>query len=164
MEYNTAILSLGYITNPERTKALLLYHNGSMSDFSYGKYNGYSDFVNPTESAYEAFARVVKKHTNLTVRKAQFRGSVHWPNFRDANKSFFAQIFVCHDYEGIPLQFNSLGQNRWVTVSELLRGDLPIWEGDKHLLPLVFDDKKTTFHGYMPYERGVPRGWYYQRG
>ena len=162
--YNSTIVSLGYLTNPEKTRTMLLYHNANMNDYSYGKYNGYSTHVQTNESSYEAFCRAVLEQTNLTVRQAQFRGSVHWPHFKDPYKSFFAQIFLCSDYEGIPLQFNNLGQNRWLTVTEVLRGDVPVWDGDKHFLPMVFDDNKMPFHGYMPYEKGVPRGWFFQRG
>lgn len=164
MKYNTAIVTLGYVVSPDRSRAMMMYHNANSRDLSYGKYNGYSDFLRNNESAYEAFCRVVNERTNLTVRKAQFRGSIHWPHFKEQNKSFFAQIFVTSDYEGIPCQYNELGQNRWVTVGEILRNEIPVWEGDKHFLPLVFDKNPTPFHGYMPYERGLPRAWFYQRG
>lgn len=163
MEYNATVIVLGYILSPDKTKALMLYHNASPSDLSYGKYNGYSDELRSTESTYETFQRCVLEQTGLTVRKARFRGSIHWPNFRDRRKSFFGQIFVCDEYEGIPKEFNTHGNNRWVTISEMMRGDVPIWDGDKHFLPLVFDKEAAPFHGYMPYERGVPRDWFVQR-
>ena len=163
MEYNACILSLGYVLSRDKTKALLLFHNSNPNDFSYGKYNGYSDFVRSNESALECFERSVMEMTGLKVRNSRFRGSVHWPNFKQSQKSFFSQIFICDDYENIYKEFNLLGQNRWVTVSELLRGDVPIWEGDKHFLPLVFDKDPAPFHGYMPYERGVPRDWFFKR-
>ena len=162
--YNTALVALGYVLSTDRTKVLMVHHNANSSDVSYGKHNGYSDFVGNEESPYEAFCRTVLENTSLTVRKAEFRGSVVWPNFKDTGKSFFSQIFITSDYEGIPKQYNNMGTNRWWTVTELLRGDVPIWEGDKQFLPLVFDKNKEPFHGYMPYERGVPRAWFFKRG
>ena len=163
MEYNTSILSLGYILSSDKRKVMMMFHNANANDLSYGKYNGYSDFVRPNESSIECFQRAVNEMTGLTVRKTRFRGAIHWPNFRQQQKSFFAQIFLCEDYEGMPKEFSTLGQNRWVTITEVLRGDLPIWEGDKYFLPLVFDRDPTPFHGYMPYEKGMPRDWFVQR-
>lgn len=163
MDYNASILSLGYILSKDKTKVMMLFHNANANDFSYGKYNGYSDFIRPNESALEAFQRVVAEMAGVKTRHVRFRGGIHWPNFKQHHKSFFAQIFVCDDYEGIPKEFNALGQNRWVSITELLRGDVPIWEGDKHFLPLVFDQNPTPFHGYMPYEKGMPRDWFVQR-
>lgn len=162
--YNTALVSLGYVLSPDKTKVLMLYHNANSSDISYGKFNGYSDFVRNNESPYESFVRAVAEQTGLIVRKAEFRGDVLWPNFRDQGKSFFSQIFITTDYEGIPKQYTDKGKNQWWTISQVLRGDVPIWDGDKHFLPLVFDNKKEPFHGYMPYERGVPKGWFFKRG
>ena len=39
--------------------------------------------------------------------------------------------------------------------------DLPLWEGDRHFLPLVFDDAVPQFHGVMPYRDGRPVSWTY---
>ena len=38
-----------------------------------------------------------------------------------------------------------------------------MWEGDRHFLPLVFDDDPRAFHGVMPYKDGRPTGWRYSR-
>jgi 8-oxo-dGTP diphosphatase len=38
---------------------------------------------------------------------------------------------------------------------------LPLWEGDRHFLPLVFDFAARPFHGVMPYLNGSPTGWHY---
>ncbi|MFN5604768.1 MAG: 7,8-dihydro-8-oxoguanine triphosphatase, partial [Actinomycetes bacterium] len=40
---------------------------------------------------------------------------------------------------------------------------LPMWEGDRHFLPLVFDDDPRAFHGVMPYAHGRPTGWSFER-
>ena len=40
---------------------------------------------------------------------------------------------------------------------------LPMWAGDRHLLPLVFDDDPRPFHGVMPYVDGRPASWTYHR-
>ena len=43
------------------------------------------------------------------------------------------------------------------------RADLPMWEGDRHFVPLVFDDDPRAFHGTMPYDRDQPKSWTYER-
>ena len=41
--------------------------------------------------------------------------------------------------------------------------DLPMWAGDRHFVPLVFDDDPRTFHGTMPYDASEPLSWSYER-
>jgi len=162
--YNTAIVAIGYILSKDKKNILLLHHNTDAADISYGKHNGYSDFVRIHETPYEAFVRAVREQTGLVIEKATFRGSIMWPDFHDEGKAFFSQIFVATEYEGEPAQYNVSGQNRWWSVEELLRGDVPIWDGDRYFLPLVFDEDPVPFHGYMPYSQGTPQNWAYFRG
>jgi 8-oxo-dGTP diphosphatase len=42
-------------------------------------------------------------------------------------------------------------------------GELPLWEGDRHFLPMVFDSDPRPFHGYMPYDREKLKGWSFVR-
>ena len=39
--------------------------------------------------------------------------------------------------------------------------ELPLWEGDRHFLPLVFSQDARQFHGVMPYRDGKPVNWQY---
>ena len=43
------------------------------------------------------------------------------------------------------------------------RAELPLWAGDRHFLPLVFDDDQRAFHGTMPYDHDTPLSWTYVR-
>ena len=47
----------------------------------------------------------------------------------------------------------------WVDVDRIL--ELPLWEGDRFFLPLVFDPAAPPFHGVMPYSGGKPQAWRY---
>jgi 8-oxo-dGTP diphosphatase len=38
-----------------------------------------------------------------------------------------------------------------------------MWEGDRHFVPLVFDDDTRVFHGVMPYANGELQGWSFER-
>jgi 8-oxo-dGTP diphosphatase len=40
---------------------------------------------------------------------------------------------------------------------------LPLWGGDVHFLPLVFDTDPRPFHGVMPYREGRMVSWNYTR-
>ncbi len=46
----------------------------------------------------------------------------------------------------------------WVEVERVL--ELPLWEGDRYFLPLVFAAGRQ-FHGVMPYRDGRPVSWTY---
>jgi 8-oxo-dGTP diphosphatase len=41
--------------------------------------------------------------------------------------------------------------------------ELPMWEGDRHFLPLVFDGDPRPFHGVMPYKDGRMQSWAFSR-
>ena len=41
--------------------------------------------------------------------------------------------------------------------------ELPMWEGDRNFLPLVFDADPRAFHGVMPYRDGRMVSWRYSR-
>lgn len=163
MEYNSSVLSLGYLISEDKEKVLLLYHNQDSTDLSYGKYNGYSDFLNIDESSLDCFKRIVFELTGVNPFNIKFKGSIQWSNFRDEGKSFFAQIFIANIDENKIEPINKFGENRWITIDEINRGDIPMWHGDKHILPLVFDEITTPFHGFMQYEEGHPADWLYSR-
>jgi len=61
----------------------------------------------------------------------------------------------------VPLQANADGALEWVKRNDLMT--LPMWEGDRHFLPLVFDDDPRPFHGVMPYHDGRMQSWSFTR-
>ena len=62
-------------------------------------------------------------------------------------------------WTGRPRTDNAEGTLEWVELGRVLT--LPLWEGDRHFLPLVFDRDVRQFHGVMPYRDGRPLGWSY---
>ncbi|HSN43635.1 MAG TPA: 7,8-dihydro-8-oxoguanine triphosphatase, partial [Propionibacteriaceae bacterium] len=52
---------------------------------------------------------------------------------------------------------NDEGTLTWERLDAL--DSLPMWEGDRHFLPLVFDESVGQFHAHLPYESGRPVGW-----
>ncbi|MCI5150020.1 MAG: 7,8-dihydro-8-oxoguanine triphosphatase, partial [Candidatus Electrothrix sp. MAN1_4] len=70
-------------------------------------------------------------------------------------------IFSITSFDGVPGTSNEEGELGWHRLDQLER--LPMWEGDRSFLPLVFDKDSRPFHGYMPYKDGRPVSWQYFR-
>ena len=70
-------------------------------------------------------------------------------------------IFLFGRFRGTPLERNAEGALEWIELGRL--GELPMWEGDRHFLPLVFDADPRPFHGVMPYRDGRMQSWRYSR-
>ncbi|MDW8482050.1 MAG: hypothetical protein RML14_09330 [Meiothermus sp.] len=66
-------------------------------------------------------------------------------------------------WQGQPRPASPEGKLVWVPTELLLRQELPMWPGDHHFLPLVFDDDPRPFHGVMPYKDGRVVFWSYSR-
>ncbi|HMR13466.1 MAG TPA: 7,8-dihydro-8-oxoguanine triphosphatase, partial [Arachnia sp.] len=52
---------------------------------------------------------------------------------------------------------NDEGTLAWHDVATMM--GLPMWDGDRHFLPLVFDPSVGQFHGVIPYDGGHSVGW-----
>jgi 8-oxo-dGTP diphosphatase len=85
------------------------------------------------------------------------RGTVSWPGFGKHGEGWFGFIFLIDRWQGEPPAENAEGTLLWVPVAALL--ELPLWEGDRHFLPMVFDLAVGQFHGVMPYDAGQPGEW-----
>ena len=70
-------------------------------------------------------------------------------------------MFLIERFRGVPFASNPEGTLEWVPVGRIL--DLPLWDGDRHFLPMVFDDDPRPFHGVMPYRDGKMVSWTYSR-
>jgi hypothetical protein len=160
---NISCVVLGYVLSLKRDRVLMLYHNGDAADSSYGKYNGLSGRLNSMESVSEAMRRVVMAETLAEPSSMELRGVVHWAGFGRRNESLLGHVFLIHGLDGIPPEFTTRGRLQWVPLEQLTRGELPMWSGDEHILPLVFDEHPHPFFGYMPYDHGVPRSWSCER-
>ncbi|MCF5941623.1 7,8-dihydro-8-oxoguanine triphosphatase, partial [Xanthomonas perforans] len=53
------------------------------------------------------------------------------------------------------------GTLEWIAIERM--DQVPMWEGDRHFLPLVFDGDPRPFHGVMPYRDGRMQSWTYSR-
>ena len=85
------------------------------------------------------------------------------PGFGPNGEDWFGFVFLADEWIGEPLRENVEGTLDWVPLDQVLAFDLPMWEGDVHFLPLVFDDDPRPFHGVMPYRDGRMQAWNYTR-
>lgn len=105
--------------------------------------------------------REVKEEADILCTSTILRGTISWPGFGPNGEDWFGFIFLIPTFEGNPLSANEEGPLVWVDVAEL--SSLPMWEGDRYFLPLVFDGDPRVFHGIMPYHNSSPQSWSYQR-
>ncbi len=84
-----------------------------------------------------------------------------FPGFGRDGEHWFVAVFRIPAWSGEPLARNHEGSLVWVDVADLLAGEVPLWEGDRWFLPLVFDTPARPFHGVLPYSNGRPTGWSY---
>ena len=127
--------------------------------FSLGKYNGLGGKLDPGEDVVACFRREVREESGLECEELVLRGTISWPGFGKQGEDWFGFVFRVDRYRGEPFQENEEGTLEWIEVEHIL--DLPLWEGDRFFLPLVFERAGRAFHGVMPYRDGRPVSWTY---
>ncbi len=159
MPYTPIIATLGYIMSPDKQETLLIHRNRRPDDQQLGKYNGLGGKVEPHEDVVAGMKREILEEANLTCEEMVLRGTISWPGFGKHGEDWLAFIFRIDRYSGTPFSENAEGTLSWVRVDQMMT--LPLWEGDRYFLPLVFDDTLRQFHGVMPYQNGRPVSWNY---
>jgi len=159
--YTPIVGTLGYILSPDRKKTLLVHRNKRKDDQHLGKYNGLGGKMEPGEDVYQCLVREIREEAGIVCLETVLRGTINWTGFGPNGENWLGFIFRVDRFEGVPRSSNEEGDLDWVDVDRLL--ELPMWEGDRFFLPLVFDDDPRIFHGYMPYENARPLSWQYSR-
>ena len=161
MHYTPIVASLGYIMSPDGQRTLMVHRNKRSEDQHLGKYNGLGGKMEPDEDIYNCLIREIKEEAGLICEKVVLRGTINWTGFGPNGEDWFGFIFRVDSFSGTPISSNEEGDLEWVEVANIM--SLPMWEGDRHFLPMVFDDDTRVFHGYMPYNNSKPLGWHYSR-
>jgi 8-oxo-dGTP diphosphatase len=159
MPYTPVLATLGYIMSPDGQETLLIHRNTRADDHHLGKYNGLGGKLEPDEDIVAGLKREVHEESGLECQKVVLRGTISWPGFGKHGEDWFGFIFRVESFKGEPFTDNPEGTLSWIPVEKVL--DLPLWEGDRHFLPLVFGRDPRQFHGVMPYEQGRPLSWKY---
>jgi 8-oxo-dGTP diphosphatase len=156
MPYTPILATLGFVMSPDGRRVLLVHRNRRPEDAQRGKYNGLGGKLERGEDVVACLRREVREESGLECEEVLLRGTVNWPGFGSGGEDWFGFIFRIDRYRGEPWPANADGQLEWVEVGRVL--ELPLWEGDRHFLPLVFA-AGGQFHGVMPYREGRPLGW-----
>ncbi len=159
--YTPIVASLGYIMSPDHKQTLLIHRNKRDDDQHLGKYNGLGGKMIPEEDIYQCLVRELYEEAGITCQKVVLRGIINWTGFGPYGENWLGFIYRIDIFTGTPKRSNEEGELVWVDVKEIQ--ELPMWEGDKFFLPLVFDGDPRVFHGYMPYDNGKPLDWKYSR-
>jgi 8-oxo-dGTP diphosphatase len=159
MAYTPILATLGYVMSPDRQQTLLIHRNTRADDHHLGKYNGLGGKLKRDEDVIAGLKREIREESGLECETITLRGTISWPGFGKNGEDWFGFIFRIDRFQGTPYSHNLEGTLIWVQVEQVL--DLDLWEGDRHFLPLVFDQDRHQFHGVMPYRNGRPVSWTY---
>ena len=157
MPYAPELTTLGYVLSPDRSRVLLVHRVARDHDEQLGKYNGLGGKVERGEDVAQCMRREILEEAGIDVTSMDLRGTVSWPGFN--GRDVFGFVFLITGFEGEPFGSNDEGVLAWHDVDSVM--NLPMWDGDRHFLPLVFDESVRQFHGVIPYDGGhsVETGW-----
>lgn len=161
MPYTPITGTLGYILSPDGGRVLLVHRIARSTDDQLGKYNGLGGKQERDESVADCMIREIREEAGIEVEEMQLRGTINWTNFGPKGEDWLGFVFLITRFRGEPWTENAEGPLSWVDIDKI--GDLPMWEGDRHFLPMVFDRDPRPFHGHMPYDHDRLLGWTYFR-
>lgn len=159
MPYTPILATLAYILSPDGKRVLLVHRNRRPNDAHFGKYNGLGGKLDAGEHVVACIRREILEESGLECDKLVLRGTISWPGFGRQGEDWFGFIFRVESFHGEPNTSNAEGDLEWVEIDRIF--ELPLWEGDRHFLPLVFARDERQFHGVMPYRDGHPVSWTY---
>lgn len=155
--YTPVLATLGYVMSPDRQRVLMVHRNGRPGDLHLGKFNGLGGKLDPGEDIVSGMCRELREEAQIEVQELTLRGTISWPGFGKGGEDWFGFIFRIDRWSGEPPPANAEGTLSWIEIDRVM--DLPLWEGDRHFLPLIFGEEQRQFHGVMPYRDGRPLSW-----
>lgn len=161
MPYTPIIATLGYVLAPDSRSVLLVHRNARPGDQHLGKYNGLGGKLEADEDVLAGMRRELHEEAGIECTALQLRGTISWPGFGKQGEDWLGFVFLVTAFEGTPSASNAEGTLEWIALDALHA--LPMWEGDREFLPLVFDGDARPFHGVMPYRDGRMVSWRYSR-
>ena len=159
--YTPIASTLGFILSPDGGSVLMVHRIGRDGDENFGKYNGLGGKLERNEDILSGMRREIREEAGLECDELTLRGTINWTNFGPHGEDWLAFVFLVTRFHGTPPERNEEGPLEWVPLARI--PELPMWEGDRLFLPLVFDGDPRPFHGYMPYDGSRPVGWTWQR-
>lgn len=171
MRFTPIVGTLSYLWDEAGDEVLIIRRNARLDDDHYGKVNGLGGKVEVDEDIVTSARREVREEAEVDVTQQSLRGTVTFSDFGPNREQWLVFIFLVTGWSGEPCPSNEEGTLEWVDRSLLLSAATgaagadryPLWPGDKHFLPLVFDGDHRSFHGTMPYDAGIPLDWSFVR-
>jgi 8-oxo-dGTP diphosphatase len=157
--YTPILATLGYVLSADGRCVLLVHRNRRPDDAHLGKYNGLGGKLEPDEDVVAGMRREIREEAGLECDALTLRGTISWPGFGPHGEDWFGFLFRIDRWHGTLRADNPEGTLEWVALDRL--PTLPLWEGDRCFLPLVFEQSHRQFHGVMPYRHGRPLSWSY---
>ncbi|GLY03417.1 MULTISPECIES: 8-oxo-dGTP diphosphatase [Actinoplanes] len=155
------VATLGYVLSPDRRRILMIRRDTRPDDLHYGYYNGLGGKLEPGEDIVAGLEREILEEAGIECKEITLAGTISWPGFGRDGENWFGFLFRISAWAGTPHTDNPEGSLHWIEIDEVLAGRVPMWESDRHFLPLVFDDEPRVFHGVMPFADGKAVGWNY---
>lgn len=157
MPFTPILATLGYVFSPDGRRILLVHRTARPDDLHAGKYNGLGGKLEPQEDVVSGMKREIREEAGIECDELRLCGTISWPGFGKHGEDWFGFVFRVDGWHGEPVARNSDGPLTWIDVDQVLK--LPLWEGDRHFLPLVLAAERRQFHGVMPYCDGRPLSW-----
>ena len=161
MPYTPIVATLGYVLSADRSKVLLVHRNARGDDQHLGKYNGLGGKLEHNEDVAAGMRREIHEEAAIDCLQMHLRGTINWPGFGKQGEDWLGFIFLITQFSGVAPACNAEGDLEWIEIARI--DELPLWDGDRHFLPLVFDADPRPFHGVMPYRDGKMVSWRYSR-
>ena len=152
MPYTPILATLGYVLSPDGRRVLLVHRNRRPGDAHFGKYNGLGGKLEPDEDVVACLRREIREESGLECDgpaccAARSAGPASARTARTGSASSSASTAS----PAAPGPRTPRGRCEWVEVERVL--GLPLWEGDRHFLPLVFDHATAP----VPRRHALPR-------
>lgn len=161
MPYTPIVATLGYVLSPDGREVLLVHRSARSDDAHLGKYNGLGGKLERDEDVVAGMRREIREEAGIECGALTLRGTISWPGFGKHGEDWLGFVFLITRFSGTPFERNPEGTLEWVPLERLY--ELPMWEGDREFLPLVFDGDPRAFHGVMPYREGRMQAWSFSR-
>lgn len=174
MLFTPIVGTLAYLWDQTSDRVLMIRRNARPNDDHFGKVNGLGGKLEVDESISGCVRRELHEEAGVELDELSLRGTITWSNFGPKGEDWMGFIFLVTSWTGVPPTSNDEGTLEWVDRTRLLAAcdphnegnesvELPMWAGDRHFVPLVFDDNPKAFHGTMPYDGDRPTDWTFER-
>lgn len=125
---------------------LMLHRTKKKNDQSHDKWLGVGGKFEDRESPEECILRETLEETGLTLTSYRYRGIVTFVS--DVWETEYMHLFTADGFTGTLADCDE-GDFAWISRETLL--SLPMWEGDKIFLNLLFDASQPFFSLKLEY-------------